>query len=289
MHQYGDITAMFHGKAEDLRKLAPLVWDKPDLKELKELLQINPELAPEAEITIHVSLFNNPLWYELPCIDFLANHSPGVEIAVVARISNSITDMAGRCSQFYPLDREFDEYDEDEEDDEDEYDEDYDAMNYVDYIEDSMEVKATLTGFAGDEYEINLADETIRPAGWNFYQEDPDVLEFLGDTDFEEILKPFQAVLVKCNPETGDVTCVEGDAAKFGSEHSGAFAEILPEVSIRTEEKDGKRFYLDAEGNEYFFLGDLSLEEIRFGRTRAGWFDAYPDRPAWLREWESSC
>ena len=278
MHQYGDIIAMFYGKAEDLRKLAPLVWDKPDLKELKELMQINPELAPEAEITIHVSLFNDPLWYELPCIDFLANHSPGVEIAVVARISDSITDMAGRCSQFYPLDREFDEYDED-----------YDAVNYVDSIADSMEVEATLTGFAGDEYEINLADETIRPAGWNFYQEDPDILELLGDTDFEKILKPYQEALVKCNPETGDVTCVEGDAAKFGSEHSGAFAEILPEVSIRTEEKDGKRFYLDAEGNEYFFLGDLSLEEIRFGRVQAGWFDAYPDRPAWLREWESSC
>lgn len=257
---------MFHGKAEDLRKL-----------------------TPEAEITIHVSLFNDPLWYELPCIDFLTNHSPGVEIAVEARISDSITDMAGRFSQFYPLDREFDEYDEDEEDDEDEYDEDYDAVNYVDSIADSMEVEATLTGFAGDEYEINLADETIRPAGWNFYQEDPDILELLGDTDFEKILKPYQEALVKCNPETGDVTRVEGDAGKFGPEHSGAFAEILPEVSIRTEEKDGKRFYLDAEGNEYFFLGDLSLEEIRFGRVQAGWFDAYPDRPAWLREWESSC
>lgn len=99
-----------------------------------------------------------------------------------------------------------------------------------------------------------------------------------------EELKPFQAVLVKCNPKTGAVTRVEEDDAKFGPEHDGAFAKLLPEVSVRTEEKDGKRFYLDTQGNEYFFLGDLPKKAIQFGRIKSGWFDEYPDRPAWLRE-----
>ena len=286
MHLYGRITALFHGKAEDLRKLAPLVWDKPELEELKEQLKIDPALAPDTETTIHVHLYNDPLWYELPCIDFIADRSPSVEIAVAASISDSITDEEGRYSKFYPLDREFYEDDEDDGDDEDE--EDYDATCYVDGIMDSMKVEAALTGFDGKKYKLNLADQEFRPEGWDFYQEDPDIVKWMGKKYFEEKLKPFQAVLVKCNPKTGEVTRVRGDAGKFGPEHDGAFTALLPKASIRTEEKDGKRFYLDTQGNEYFFLGDLPRRAIQFGRIETGWFDKYPDRPAWLREWEHS-
>lgn len=288
MNHYGTITALFHGKAENLRKLAPLVWDKPELEELKEQLQVDPALAPEAETTLRIEFFSGSLCWELPCIDMIANRCPNVEIAVAARISDSITDGEGRYSTFYPLDRKFYEDDEEDGEEEDDGEEDYDAANYVDHIEDSMKVEAAVVGFEGNEYKIDLTDQKIRPAKWDFYQQDPDLIEWLEDEDLAEIMEPFQAVLVKCNPKTGAITRVEGDDGKFGPSHDGAFAALLPEVSVRTEEKDGKRFYLDSKGNEYFFLGDLPIEAIQFGRIASGWFDEYPDRPAWLRELEQS-
>ena len=143
-----------------------------------------------------------------------------------------------------------------------------------------------MMGVEGNEYKIDLTDKKIRPAGWKFYLQDPNFLTWLADEELAENMKPFRTVLVKCNPKTKKVTRVKGDATQFRPLHDGAFANLLPKVSIRTEEKDGKRFYLDSKGNEYFFLGDLPIEAIQFGRIESGWFDAYPDRPAWLREWE---
>lgn len=256
------------------------------LNEQKEQLKIDPALAPDAETTIHVLLYNDPLWYELPRIDFIADRSPGVEVAVAARISDSITDEESRYSKFYPLIREF--YEDEENDESLYYREDYDATRYVDCAGDYIKVEAALTGFEGKKYKLDLADEKFRPAGWEFYRVDPDIVKWMGKKALEAELEPFQAVLVKCNPKTGAVTRVEGDTAKFGPEHDGALAKLLPEVSVRTEEKDGKRFYLDAQGNEYFFLRDLPRKAIRFGRTKSGWFHEYPDRSAWLRKLKES-
>ena len=84
MHYYGDILVAFHGKAKNLQKLAQLVWKRPDLEELADGLNGIHAVDGDAASTITVNLGIDCLNAELPCIDFLANHGSGVEIAVIA-------------------------------------------------------------------------------------------------------------------------------------------------------------------------------------------------------------
>lgn len=106
MHYYGDILVAFHGKAKNLQKLAQLVWKRPDLEELADGLNGIHAVDGDAASTITVNLGIDCLNAELPCIDFLANHGSGVEIAVIAWLYDSITDTRAKYSIFYPLDRE---------------------------------------------------------------------------------------------------------------------------------------------------------------------------------------
>ena len=143
---YGNILTAFHGKAEDVRKMAQRMWKRPDLEELAEGLNGIPAVDGDAVVTVTVEIGVDCLNAELPCIDFLADHGAGVEVAVVAWLSDSITDTQGRFSACYPLDRELyqwdeieDEGDEDDEGEEDEeYEEedfDFDVLEYLEYRE----------------------------------------------------------------------------------------------------------------------------------------------------------
>ena len=113
MHYYGDILVAFHGKAKNLQRLAQLVWKRPDLEELADGLNGIHAVDGDAASTITVNLGIDCLNAELPCIDFLANHGSGVEIAVIAWLYDSITDTRAKYSVLYPLDREL--YEEEEE------------------------------------------------------------------------------------------------------------------------------------------------------------------------------
>lgn len=135
MHYYGDILVAFHGKAKNLQKLAQLVWKRPDLEELADGLNGIHAVDGDAASTITVNLGIDCLNAELPCIDFLANHGSGVEIAVIAWLYDSITDTRAKYSVFYPLDRELYEDEEDDEEDDEEYF-DFDPLDYLEYRED---------------------------------------------------------------------------------------------------------------------------------------------------------
>lgn len=179
-HYYGDIRAAFHGKAGDLRKLAPLVWQKEALETLKADLAIDPSIKDDAVLTLSAQLF-----YE----------------------------------------------------------------------------------------DIDLCDEKIRPEGWDFWLEDPDTPEFMDPEDLKEKMKPFQAVMLKGNPKTGEISRV------LDYQPGGP----LP-AGVRMEEKERQRFYLDDEGNDYFLLSEIPIEEFYFDRT-VKLFQDRPDYPDWLREW----
>lgn len=135
MHYYGDILVAFHGKAKNLQRLAQLVWKRPDLEELADGLNGIHAVDGDAASTITVNLGIDCLNAELPCIDFLANHGSGVEIAVIAWLYDSITDTRAKYSVFYPLDRELYEDEEDGEENDEEYF-DFDPLDYLEYRED---------------------------------------------------------------------------------------------------------------------------------------------------------
>ena len=135
MHYYGDILVAFHGKAKNLQRLAQLVWKRPDLEELADGLNGIHAVDGDAASTITVNLGIDCLNAELPCIDFLANHGSGVEIAVIAWLYDSITDTRAKYSVLYPLDRELYEEEEDDEEEDEEYF-DFDPLDYLEYRED---------------------------------------------------------------------------------------------------------------------------------------------------------
>lgn len=269
-HYYGDIRAAFHGRARDLRRLAPLVWQREELSTLKSAVTVDPSVEDDAVLTLSAQLFHDPLAIELPCIDYLANLCPEIEIAVAARISNSITDTPGSYSAFYPLGREVYEVKEEEEEEE----LDCDPTNYVFYQPDKMAITLFLTGYHGEPYkDIDLCDEKIRPEGWDFWSADPDTLERMDSEALKEKMEAFQAVLLKGDPKTGEVSRV------LDNQPGGP----LP-AGVRMEEKEGRCFYLDGEGNDYFPLSEIPIEEFYFGRSTA-LFQDRPDYPDWLREW----
>lgn len=288
-HYYGDLKAAFHGKAEDLRKLAPLVWSNSELNELQKQLSVPSELAPEDEATITVSLFCDVFCYELPCIEFLSNKCPNVEIAVAARIAHSITDIQVPCSTFYPLGRSV--YDEAEEGSE-EYT--YDAMDYVSPLDPDLWIGVLLTGSDGSEYEFDLTQDGLLPPDCGFDLNDPEtqdviqqLLEFGEPEDLAEFMAPFAPLLVKCSPNSGDVTLVPGDTSAFGDDRAAALATLLPGVSIRVEEQDDACFYLDDQDNEYVFLDDCLAESLHVMKKTDKWFAGFANQPEWLREWAS--
>lgn len=270
-HYYGEIRAAFHGRAGDLRKLAPLVWQNEKLETLKTDLTVDPSVEDDAVLTLSAQLFNDPLTIELPCIDNLANRCPEIEIAVAACISDSITDTPALYSAFYPLGREVYEAEEEEEEEEP----NCDPMDYVSYQPDQMEITLCLEGYHGDFYEdIDLCDEKIRPEDWDFWATDPDVLDFLESEDLEEAIAPLQAVMLKCTPQSGEVSRV------LDYQPGGP----LP-AGVRMEEKEGRRFYLDGEGNDYFPLSEIPIEDFHFGKITIELFQDRLDYPDWLREW----
>lgn len=62
----------------------------------------------------------------------------------------------------------------------------------------------------------------------------------------------------------------------------GLFKLFLPKVDITIKKRDGRRFYFDEKGNEYFFLGSVDRSTIR---TVKGSLWAFPPDAVWAIEW----
>lgn len=62
----------------------------------------------------------------------------------------------------------------------------------------------------------------------------------------------------------------------------GIFKLLLPKADITIKKRDGRRFYFDEKGNEYFFLGSVDRSTIR---TVKGYVWAFPPDAAWAIKW----
>lgn len=62
----------------------------------------------------------------------------------------------------------------------------------------------------------------------------------------------------------------------------GMFKLLLPKADITIKKRDGRRFYFDGKGNEYFFLGSVDRSAIR---TARGYVWAFPLNAVWAIKW----
>lgn len=62
----------------------------------------------------------------------------------------------------------------------------------------------------------------------------------------------------------------------------GIFKLLLPKADITIKKRDGRRFYFDGKGNEYFFLGNVDRSTIQ---TAKGYVWAFPPDAVWAIQW----
>lgn len=313
-----DLRALGPAAEKWLKKQDTADWDQALVEEIQSfagMFALEGRDGGEAVLVETGAYFTHYVGYNLWCVNAMSKACPAVEVAAVTKVSNSVTDVPQWLAYFSPAGKKGIASGNSPDDmiwkgkalmwpqggDGKQYPfqfcqvEDYEGAVHeldVSMVRGNYNSGCTALVLRSPKHIWKFANVRLYFCDWYGDQPYPPIQA--DEKRCRELEERFQGVYA-CADFFG--CAKEPGAGKWSWEDSepmkelpdgadefilGIFKLLLPKADITIKKRDGRRFYFDGKGNEYFFLGSVDRSTIQ---TAKGYVWAFPPDAVWAIKW----